>query len=82
MMMVMMVFPPPAGYLKFVPSRRLPCQLHAYRMSSASATAQPVQGYLPLMDDEYPEYVDMLEAVIAAGDHFVIAELGARYATW
>lgn len=41
-----------------------------------------IEGYMPLVDDEYPEYIDILETVNRANDFYVFGELGARYGTW
>jgi hypothetical protein len=34
------------------------------------------------VDEEYPEWVDMLYSVSRVQDDYVIAEFGARYGTW
>lgn len=78
------------SYNQFVPSRRLPCDAHAAAAANlaAGAAPPPIYGEMPLVDDEYPEYVDMLSAIVHAAERrasepaFVIVELGARYGTW
>jgi len=67
------------GYYKFVPSRRLECEAYdrlqqdgfgqaaaassLYR-SLSTHTHKDFKGFLPPVDDEYPEYVDMLTSVV------------------
>mmetsp|Transcript_28208 Transcript_28208/g.66869 ORF Transcript_28208/g.66869 Transcript_28208/m.66869 type:complete len:541 (-) Transcript_28208:12-1634(-) len=49
----------------------------------AAAPRPRVEGFLPPLDDEYPEIVAMLRSVIRSrGNHFVVVELGASYGTW
>ena len=49
-----------------------------YRGTSLIRNAlQRVEGFLPPLDDEYPEVVAMLRSVIRSrGGHFVIVEVG------
>ena len=73
------------GYYKFVPSRRLECEdydrLHAD--ASGRSDLPRVKGFLPPVDDEYPEYIDVLSSIVRSrGKHYVIAELGSSYGTW
>lgn len=76
----------PAGehsmnYHSVVPSRRIPCDWHSTLLAGACH-----HGYYPLVDDEYYEYVDLLETIKAydpsMGLPFVMVEAGARYGTW
>jgi len=88
------------GYYKFVPSRRLECEmydrLHAEdlaerttsrkqthadtHMSNPLSSQTRTQGFLPPVDDEYPEYVDVLRSVVRSkGHHYTVVELGASY---
>jgi len=41
-----------------------------------------VETELPPFDEEYLEWVDILEAILAAEDHFTMLELGAGYGRW
>jgi len=82
------------GYYKFVPSRRLECErydrLHGEDFGTAAAHTNThpyphthLQGFLPPVDDEYPEYVDMLSSVVRSkGQHYTVVELGSSYGTW
>ncbi len=36
----------------------------------------------PVVDDVYFEWIDLLEAVVAAEQHFTMIELGAGWARW
>lgn len=36
----------------------------------------------PDIDEEYPEWIDILESVVAAQKHFTMIELGAGYGRW
>jgi hypothetical protein len=71
------------GYKLVVPSRRLPCDDFD---SKVNDTNSRVEGTLPLVDDEYPEYIDMLQAIKHFNPKenrpFVMVEFGARYGTW
>ena len=70
------------GYYKFVPSRRLECERYDMLRADSSASSH-IQGFLPPVDDEYPEYIDMLSSVARSkGQHYVVAELGSSYGTW
>ena len=53
------------GYFDFVPSRRLPCIEHDARVASATPLLI-VDGYMPVVDDEYPEWIDMIDAAMHA----------------
>lgn len=66
------------GYLSFVPSRALPCRVHAARRNASGPTVHGavVDGDLPLVDDEYPEWVEVLEAVVRTAD--TLAAQGGR----
>ena len=80
------------SYIVMVPSRRLPCDAHAAVSGSVKTGAAPptIDGEMPIIDDEYPEYVDMLTAIVHAAERrpspqtpaLVVVELGARYGTW
>ena len=67
------------GYYKFVPSRRLECERYDMLRADSSASSH-IQGFLPPVDDEYPEYIDMLSSVARSkGQHYVVAELCLLY---
>lgn len=67
------------SYMPYVPSRRYQCERHC-RIVNEGVRAAP--GELPLMDDEYPEWADMLSSVIRTREDYVVVELGARLGTW
>ena len=79
-------------YRRFHLSRRIPCNRHdAFVAMQVGSYGIPVLGDMPVMDEEYFEWVSLLQAVTAYADHasaatqprpFVIAEFGARYGTW
>mmetsp|Transcript_25612 Transcript_25612/g.84593 ORF Transcript_25612/g.84593 Transcript_25612/m.84593 type:complete len:473 (-) Transcript_25612:64-1482(-) len=75
---------PGGGYYMFVPSRRMECEYHEGMKPDANEQAKLVYpGFLPPVDDEYPEYVDMLKSVYRSkGQHYVVVELGSSYGTW
>lgn len=67
------------NYFISVPSRRSDCEWHE-RMKG---TTELAAGRLPMLDEEYAEWIDMLRAVLATKEEeFVVVELGARYGTW
>jgi hypothetical protein len=66
-------------YSMVVPSRRVACERHAAQRKAGTAV---VSGEMPLVDDEYEEFVDVLSAVVRTQRNFVIMELGARFGTW
>jgi FkbM family methyltransferase len=75
------------GYYKFVPSRRLECEsydsLHADTAGRSPSRMPRIKGFLPPVDDEYPEYIDMLSSIARSrGKHYIIVEFGASYGTW
>jgi len=75
------------GYYKFVPSRRLECEQHDRLRGDAvhphAHAPTRIPGFLPPVDDEYPEYVDMLKSVVRSkGEHYTVVELGSSYGTW
>jgi FkbM family methyltransferase len=43
---------------------------------------QDFQSQLPLVDEEYFEWIDILQAVLEAGPLFTMLELGAGYGRW
>ena len=63
-----------------VPNRKAQCEFAAQwgRIPPAAPIAVPP----PLIDEEYFQWVAVLEAAARAGDTFVMLELGARYGTW
>ena len=63
---------PDADYLGVVTNSKM---LPAYWRSGVSQS-------LPGFDEEYFEWIDLLEAVEAARDRFTMIELGAGYARW
>jgi len=66
-------------YPPFVPSRRYECE--RYCQGRAAGVTDAI-GFVPPIDDEYPEWVDMLASVLRTRDDYVVVELGARYGTW
>ena len=79
------------GYRRFHLGRRIPCERHdAFKKMGVGATGLPLLGDLPVMDEEYFEWVSLLQAVdayaarntTAPARPFVVAEFGARYGTW
>jgi FkbM family methyltransferase len=79
-------FPPFAGevpaefFVNFLGCRTTPT---FYPKSSGSdRTSTFVQTAWPDFDQEYYEWVDLLEAVVTARDSFTFLELGAGYARW
>src|SRR5437868_2856291 len=47
-----------------------------------STVPELVKPALPCFDEEYFEWIDLLEAVRGARDEFVMVELGAGYGRW
>lgn len=68
-------------YVDYVPSRRYQCLRHCQLVNSGQLEAS---GEMPLFDDEYPEWVDLLASVVRTplNRHYVVFELGARIGTW
>jgi len=62
------------SYYDVSPSRMLPCLHHELHDGSPAPA--------PVVDEEYFEYVGVIEAVQAAQDNFVSIEVGARWGTW
>src|SRR4051794_30004732 len=54
----------------------------SYWSASPEVPARDVVGAFPPLDEEYLEWIDILEAAEAATDHFVMLELGAGYGRW
>jgi FkbM family methyltransferase len=50
--------------------------------SGRALTAEVVTPAYPLFDEEYFEWIDILESAAAAKDRFVMIELGAGYGRW
>ena len=50
--------------------------------SKAQAKGGFVKSRLPLFDEEYLEYTDLIETIMTARDRFVMIELGAGYGRW
>ena len=78
-------------YRRFHLSRRIPCERHdAFKTMGVGLSGIPLLGDLPIMDEEYFQWVSLLQAVNAYVDRsesssprpFVVAEFGARYGTW
>jgi hypothetical protein len=67
------------AYMEYVPSRRFQCERHCRLVADDIRTAP---GEMPLFDDEYPEWVDMLASVERTPANYVVVELGARLGTW
>ena len=66
-------------YFSHVPSRWIHCNEHYANVVSSVELAYPS---LPAFDEEYAELVTVLQAVAAAKDSFVMAEVGSRWGTW
>jgi len=68
-------------YVPFVISRRIQCLAHCSLLENRLPVAA---GELPPLDDEYPQWIDMLASVVRtpASAHYVVVELGARIGTW
>lgn len=66
-------------YMQYVPSRRFQCERHCLLVAGNVRSAP---GEMPLFDDEYPEWVDMLASVERTPRNYVVVELGARLGTW
>jgi len=78
-------------YRRFYLSRRIPCERHdAFKAMGVGLSGIPLLGDLPIMDEEYFEWVSLIQAVnayVARSESFstrpfVVAEFGARYGTW
>jgi len=55
----------------------------AYRdISNRYPEDRRVETDYPIFDEEYFEWIDVLEATVAAEDHFTMLELGAGYGRW
>lgn len=68
------------NYHFVIPSRWHACHIHAAHIESGLFVQVPE---LPLIDEEYGEWVAVYEAVFnAKGGTFVMAELGSRWGTW
>lgn len=68
-------------YFSSVPSRWLACELHEAHVKSGLSVVVPER---PLFDEEYIEFVSVLQSVMRAprGATFVMAEIGARWGPW
>jgi len=51
-------------------------------ISPVARAAEFTSPLIPLFNDEYFEWVDVLESVVAAQDHFTMMELGAGFGRW
>ncbi len=67
------------SYMQYVPSRRFQCERHC-QLVAGNVRSAP--GEMPLFDDEYPEWVDMLSSVERTPRNYIVVELGARLGTW
>ena len=80
--------PAAAGGPRFRLSTHIACGRHdAFRAMGVGLTGIPVLGDLPIMDEEYFEWVSLLQAVDAYAEAspprpFVVAGSGARHGTW
>jgi hypothetical protein len=73
-------------YRFFHLSRRIPCDRHDVFIDQGLLAADLI-GDLPIIDEEYFEWLSLLRAVDRAthrdvSSPFVVAEFGARYGTW
>lgn len=50
--------------------------------SDVAASARFVETHYPTFDEEYFEWIDLLEAVVTAGRRFTMVELGAGWGRW
>jgi hypothetical protein len=68
-------------YTPYVISRRIQCLTHCFLLENQLPVAA---GELPPLDDEYPQWIDVLASVVRtpALAHYVVVELGARIGTW
>ena len=71
------------GYYKFVPSRRLECEQHDRLRGEAVHAhvhaSMRMPGFLPPVDDEYPEYLDVLKSVVRSkGEHYTVVALNSQ----
>ncbi len=66
-------------YAHIQPARRIPCDIHAAHVKTG---VREITGELPVLDDEYEEWVDVLLSVVRTPRDYVVVELGARYGTW
>lgn len=59
----------------------LGCRTRQEFLPGSLRTGIPQTAYPPV-DEEYPEWVDLLEAVVQARERFVMVELGAGFGRW
>jgi FkbM family methyltransferase len=52
------------------------------KVSEGYPKNRQVRTEYPPMGEDHLEYADVLEAILAAGDHFTMIELGAGFARW
>jgi len=69
--------PAPAGFeVDF-----LGCKIRQEFLPSSTRTGVAQNSY-PLQDEEYPEWIDVLESVVSARGSYTFIELGAGFARW
>jgi len=55
---------------------------HEFASGMYSPQGNPVHSWYPELDEEYFEWIDLLEAVVEARDSFTMVDLGAGYGRW
>mmetsp|Transcript_1601 Transcript_1601/g.5584 ORF Transcript_1601/g.5584 Transcript_1601/m.5584 type:complete len:1565 (-) Transcript_1601:1450-6144(-) len=68
--------------LRFSPWRRIACSIHAERVANPPPAESMSKGVMPVIDADYPIYVDVLESVMRASTEYVFAEIGTSYGVW
>ena len=53
-----------------------------YNNNNSAPTGRILAPYVPAIDDEYFEWIDLLESVLEADDRFTMVELGAGWGRW
>ncbi|CAE7390747.1 unnamed protein product [Symbiodinium microadriaticum] len=67
------------NYFYASPGRWTNCYLHEAYVHGGMPYMEPS---LPIIDEEYSEYVAVYQAILRARGSYVMAELGARWGTW
>src|SRR5260370_35145422 len=55
---------------------------HEFKAGFCRPEAITVQDYYPAFDEEYFEWIDLLESVVAASGSYTMIDLGAGYGRW
>ena len=53
-----------------------------YNNGNSAPTGKILTPYIPSVGEEYFEWIDLLESVLAADDKFTMVELGAGWGRW